>query len=335
VRYFSYADERLDSFTTDRVLLEGIEIVPPARRAPRRLQAILLGTGQARRLLRACDVVRAYQAPGGLPGALAGARLVSTYGYDYEDFTSVQRLPRPFFEQLLAGKRRAVRDTTGFVLRRSIATIATTRSGADKARRLGAPRVELIPNGVDVGLFSPSRDNEAEFDVAYVGRLDPLKDVATLLSGVEAANGDVRLLVVGDGDERQSLQAAATGRGLDVVFAGTLPNRNIADLLRRTRCFVLPSRAEGHPKALLEAMAAGLPCIAADIPAIREFPAEALLRFPPGDADELGSNLRRLLADARLRASLGAKARALAVERFDLRKLVGREAELLASVGAA
>jgi glycosyltransferase involved in cell wall biosynthesis len=115
-----------------------------------------------------------------------------------------------------------------------------------------------------------------------------------------------------------------------------VPNSRLPEILSRARCFVLPSPYEGQPKALLEAMACGLPCIAADIPAVAELSRNGtVVLFEAGSGDALAAALRRVLADDDLAGALGREARRVVEERFDLRELVQREAALLASVARA
>ena len=86
--------------------------------------------------------------------------------------------------------------------------------------------------------------------------------------------------------------------------------------------FCLPSRAEGLPLALLEAMMAGLPCLTTAVGGVPAAVGDAALVVPPGDVDALTKALRRLLGDSRLRAELAGRARALAVRDFDVARMV-------------
>jgi glycosyltransferase involved in cell wall biosynthesis len=95
--------------------------------------------------------------------------------------------------------------------------------------------------------------------------------------------------------------------------------------------FVLPSFTEGHPKALIEAMASGLPCIASDCPGNRSLirDGETGLLFDPSSAAALARALERALGDPALGRALGRRARTLVCEEYDLRRLVAAEIDLL------
>lgn len=135
----------------------------------------------------------------------------------------------------------------------------------------GVPRerITVIPNGVDVERFwrvpAPERVAGAPPRIGSVGCLAARKDYGTLLEALAIlAKRDLRFetALVGDGPEREALEAQAAKLGLTdrVQFLGERPD--IEKLLKTFDLFVLSSREEGIPNALLEAMAAGLPSVA-------------------------------------------------------------------------
>jgi glycosyltransferase involved in cell wall biosynthesis len=117
------------------------------------------------------------------------------------------------------------------------------------------------------------------------------------------------VLFAGDGKHRPELQAraAALGLGNDVVFHGRLPaGERVRALLDQADAFVLPSRAEGLPRAMIEAMARALPCIGSTVGGIPELlPPEDLV--PPGDAAALARKIREVLTDPERLAQMSAR----------------------------
>jgi glycosyltransferase involved in cell wall biosynthesis len=110
-----------------------------------------------------------------------------------------------------------------------------------------------------------------EFVVLWVGRLDPVKRLDIAVHSVaEMPSVPVRLLIAGDGPDRARLEReiAASGNPAAVRLLGW--REDVPELLTAADAFVFPSRTEGMPNAVLEALAAGLPVVASDIPALRE-----------------------------------------------------------------
>ncbi len=146
-----------------------------------------------------------------------------------------------------------------------------------------------------------------------VGSLEQLyKGTHILIDAVAdcvRARLDLHLVVVGDGQHRPELEARARALGLAerVQFRGQLTaGAAVRAELDRADLFVMPSLTEGLPRALLEAMARGLPCLASDVGGIPELlPAEGLV--PPGNRVALAAKLRALLNDPERRARMSAR----------------------------
>lgn len=180
------------------------------------------------------------------------------------------------------------------------------------ARRTARDRLGLDPDAPVVGT---------------VGNFTPKKDQATLLRAVAALAGDAAptLVLVGLGPLEGELRALAGELGIErrVVFAGS--RDDVFELLPGFDAFVLSSRFEGLPIALLEAMATGVAPVATPVGGIPEVITDGVdgLLVPPGDPDALGAALGKVLRDGALRADLGARARARARD-FDLVHAVRR-----------
>lgn len=169
------------------------------------------------------------------------------------------------------------------MLRLADRVIVVNREVRDYLQTLGIPaeRVVWIPNGVDVQQFCPAspvqkaqarvqlRLGETERVVLYVGRLEHMKGVDILLRGWHELSpvqrNNSRLIIVGDGPERQALaQMAQTfGVGTSVCFAGE--QDSVQAYYQAADLFVLPSRTEGLSNALLEGMASSLPVLVSKV----------------------------------------------------------------------
>jgi len=329
VRYFSYLDESLAQYTDDRALLERVRVLPGGRLHPW-LQSGFLPFTQAG-ALRGCAVLRAFQVTGSLPAVVArrrwGVPFVTTYGFWYARLARSRS--RSWLHRVL---ERLALDTADAVI------VTTPELGVHVARRVAADRVHLIPNGVDTVLFTPSPARAGHPRILYVGRLSAEKDLGTLVeAAAKLARLDVRLVLVGAGPARAALEAAARARQVPLEVAPVVPHDQIPAWLAGAAAFVLPSLTEGHPKALLEAMSAAVPCVASDVGGNRAIlrDGETGLLFPPGDANALAAALERVLTDETLAARLAGSAREQVVRSYDLGVLVRREIDLLRRVAGS
>jgi len=165
--------------------------------------------------------------------------------------------------------------------------------------------------------------------IGAVGRLSPEKGVDVLIKAISLLPaGSVSVVLAGNGPERGALeqQAIALGVKENIHFLGTV--EDVGSLYRQLDLVVLPSRSEGLPNVLLEALSADVPVVATAVGAVPEVLAdEAAGRIvPPGDAAALAEAIRQELA--RGRSPSAKRARAAAAERFSLERRVARHLRL-------
>jgi glycosyltransferase involved in cell wall biosynthesis len=164
------------------------------------------------------------------------------------------------------------------------------------------------------------RDGDAPWRLVFVGSLaQRYKGPDVLIEAVarcRAAGLPLELTIVGDGRHRAALAAESAARGVAhaVRFTGQLAAGGaVRDVVDGADLFVLPSRTEGLPRALLEAMARGVPGLGTRVGGIPELlPMERLVE--PGDAAALAAALQRVLADPGALAAAGARDHAIARE---------------------
>ncbi len=228
--------------------------------------------------------------------------------------------------------RWVLRDVERFVALQPAIQDELARLGVDRGR------VEVLPNGVPIdGLAAMDPGEQAH--VLFGGRLDPQKDLATLVEAWALVARDfpaARLTIAGEGPERAALAERVERRGL--ASSVSLPgfSTDYADRLGRARVFVLPSRFEGMSNALLEAMVAARACVASDIPENRHTLGDAGLYFPVGDFRRLASQLNELLGSPAVASALGSQARQRATAEFGLPSVIERYEQLYRrALGAA
>ena len=325
VRYFSYLPESLDAYSTDPELATRVRVYRGGGWHPWAYAFAM--PFRYRIAFRGCAILRVFQVTGVIPALIAkrrfGVPFVTTYGFWYG------RLARSRATGVL---RRAVES---LALRAADAVIVTTPElGAHVAARVGGAKVHLIPNGVDTTRFAPApRRPGRPKNVLYVGRLSAEKNLGAVVAAAAGLAGrfELRLTFVGDGPARASLKAEARRRGVAAEFVPVVEHRRVPAYLAAADAFVLPSRTEGHPKALLEAMSAGVPCVASNVGGNRSIIDQGAtgLLFELGDPGALADALARVLGDPASARALGERARARIVERYDLARLVAEEIELL------
>ena len=329
--------------TPDRALLERVdrplvETVTVGRRAGRDPFLALRLARLLRRLAPDLVHTRGFSALDGVLAArLAGVPWVvhSEHGRDLEEAHGMRA-------------RRALARRVLYRLADAVVTVSE-ELGDWIAAQARVPRSRLleIPNGVDVRRFRALPERGAARArlglpaqgrvVGTVGRQDPVKDHGALLRAfarLHAAHPDVWLAMVGDGPRHAALRSAARDLLVDdrVAFAGH--RDDVAEVLPAFDVFALPSVTEGMSNALLEAMAAGLPCVATAVggnPELVEHRRSGLL-VPAGDVPALAAALGQVLGRPHLARKLALAGRRRVEERFTLAAMVARYEGLYASL---
>jgi glycosyltransferase involved in cell wall biosynthesis len=208
---------------------------------------------------------------------------------------------------------------------------------------LGMPRerVQVIPIGIDVDDYGRGERNAmrerlglgSHIVFVFVGRLAPVKNVSGLLSAflaVQSRGGvPARLIVVGDGEERTVCEELLRDHPLGdrVTLVGEQPDPR--PYLAAGDVFVMNSRSEGTPRALLEAMATGLPGICPAVGGVGDLLARRGWLTQPGNQTSLEQAMQAVLEDPDTIAAMGARCRDYACANFDSRRIVGQYERLL------
>jgi glycosyltransferase involved in cell wall biosynthesis len=222
------------------------------------------------------------------------------------------------------------------------ATVAVSQVVGDHLRSmewLPASRIEVLYNGIDINRFRPPTADERARKRAELGlqdsnllwftalRLDPQKGLSFLLRAISQLpdNPERKILIAGDGPERDELKALCASLNIDkrVTFLGR--RQDVPELLWAADAYLCTSLGEGHPIALLEAMAAGVAIIAPRLAVIREVIAEdAASLYGPDQGsladghnpDDIAQAILGLEKDAAIRARIGTQARTYVTEHY-------------------
>jgi glycosyltransferase involved in cell wall biosynthesis len=209
-----------------------------------------------------------------------------------------------------------------------------------RSHRLDPARVHVVPNGIDTALFRPRDQMEARRELGLdegpllvsVGRLSREKGLTLAIRSLARLNGDPppRLVLVGDGDQRVSLEreARALGLGERVSFVGRQDHGRVATYLAAADAVVIPTvREEAAPLVVPQAMAVGVPVIASSIGGVTEVinrPGENGVLVPPGDVDSLRESTARLLASPEAARRMGSEGRRRVFEEYTVEAMTER-----------
>jgi phosphatidylinositol alpha-mannosyltransferase len=200
------------------------------------------------------------------------------------------------------------------VHRRIRVSVAVSEAAATFLRRVVAGPVEIVPNGVDVERFAypgpPAEGLPVGRLVLWVNRLDPQKGFGVMVRAFEdlaRRRTDVCLVVAGDGRDREALRGLPEEVRRRVVRLGTVPHDELPRY--HAAADVFASAATGQESfgiVLVEAMAAGVPVVATDIPGYRDVVRDGVdgLLVRPGDPAALSNALERVLSEPDLARAL-------------------------------
>ena len=269
-----------------------------------------------------------------LPAASRRLRLIA---FVHHPLALETGLSRGEGERLAALERRLLPLMCGIICPSRVTATALAAYGVPLAR------IAVVPPGTDKPPAPAGRRGSGPARLLTVATVTPRKGhllAAAALAGL--AGLDWSWLCVGSlSRDRQTSQALAAAVGRDglagrVTLAGEWPPERLPEAYMAADCFLLPSYHEGYGMAFAEALAQGLPIVAARAGAVPELvPPGAGLLVPPGDAAALGGALRRILTEPGLRARLAAGAAAAGAALPDWTTSVRRWGEAFDRLAAA
>ena len=198
--------------------------------------------------------------------------------------------------------QRSARSLEGFALRTSRATVAACCDAVAKPLRRWVPQIHTIPNGTaDQGFIERSFEKKQDFRIGIIGRIAPEKGQAELLRAAALLAQDapqVRFVVCGAplfGDRAYYDSVLRLASGLPVEFLDW--QDDVRAVMRELDVLVMPSKQEGMPRVLLEAISAGLPVVAYPVGGIPEVIEDGVTGFLTRGAtpSELAATLRTIL----------------------------------------
>jgi glycosyltransferase involved in cell wall biosynthesis len=261
------------------------------------------------------DIVHANSSKAGVLGRAAAAlvgvpvRIFTVHGWAFKAYSGAASALYRWSDRLMAPLTTV-----------TICVSEREREAGVAARTCNVERTVVIPSAVDAVAAPLARHEGEPPQILAVGRLAAPKDPVTLVRALAEVDAPFTARIVGDGPDRPAVEAEIRAAGLAGAIELAGERRDVPQLLAGADVFVLSTQSEGAPLSILEAMAAGLPVVAAavgGVPELIEHGGTGLL-VPPADPAALAAALERLLRDAGLRRALGAAGRARVRARFDI-----------------
>lgn len=205
----------------------------------------------------------------------------------------------PFFSWIRGGdwyfaKNNPVkRKMISSVLRSSLVVVQSNKIKKDVEKEFPDAKLKIIPNAVDLPEIRANGEN-----IIFVGNLIKRKGVKYLIEAMKEVNS--KLVVIGDGEEKENLERFANELNVDCDFVGSVPADQVTEYLRDGKLLVLPAiEGEGLPNVILEAMSVGLPVVATNLAGIPDLVRDGETGFlvSPADSRELASKINRIMED--------------------------------------
>jgi glycosyltransferase involved in cell wall biosynthesis len=310
-----------------------IKVLPKLRGIPIKLYSFVMPLVHWK-ALKETDFLMTNQMTGSWAAVIAKLlfrkKLIVRCGYEWELFAKKQKTSklRLFLIHLIEWISYHVADAI-------ILTSDEMKRYVCDTFEIPPEKITVIPNYIDTELFRPLADvKKMPGRLIFVGRLVEQKNLLSLFEAVKDLP-DIELLLVGDGPLRKELEGYARAHGIRAVFQARVPNDQLPLFLNTAEAFVLPSLYEGNPKALLEAMACGLPVIVTPVAGNREVVIHRVNGYHSSNksSEAIREAIVEVLSNINLEEGLAKQARLFVEHNCSLTVTIERELKLLSHLG--
>ncbi|KFF60709.1 glucosyl transferase [Cryobacterium sp. MLB-32] len=227
-----------------------------------------------------------------------GMRIIGTNHVMPENMLKFSLVPLGLQDRVIKAAWRAARRTFG---RAEAVTTPTRRAAQFLEKYTGLTGVHAISCGIDADNYSPNFEPRTENRILFVGRVTGEKQIDVLLQAAALLKPELnaQIEIVGGGDQKRNLEHLAETLGLTprITFTGYVTDEELREAYSRATVFAMPSIAELQSIATMEAMASGLPIVAADAMALPHLVHDEQngFLFKPGNAQDLADKITRIL----------------------------------------
>ena len=320
IYFFTYGDKT--DLEYQKLLPSNIKIFPKKWNIFSMLYSVLLPFFY-RKELKNTDILKTNQMSGAWAAVLTKwlykKNLIVRCGYEWLSF--VQKQNSAWWKKQLTYFIEKITYKTAdkiILTSKEGKAFITDKLGVDKEK------IRIIPNYIDTNLFTPLLLEKEKGRAILVSRLAKEKNLFNLIEAVKDL--PIKLVVFGKGPLEKRVKGFSKEKRVQVEFRGVIPNKELSKEFNKSEIFILPSLHEGCPKALLEAMACGLPCIGTNVQGIREI----IKHKQNGYLCETGilsikKAILEVLSNKILQEKIGQSARKTILANFSLGKILEKE----------
>ena len=228
-----------------------------------------------------------------------------------------------------AFRQRFISVLSRFAYHRADLIYLATHEDADFVQRrfhVAKDKISVRPNWIDVSIFAPQQVDKQDNQILFIGRLTDQKNIPLLIDAVSMMPDHVSLNIVGQGELEERLKEYAATKKAKIKFLGRIDNTDLPRLISEHAVFVLPSKFEGNPKTLLEAMSCGAAVVGTNVDGISSVIKNDLSGCLAGEnAEDLALKLSDVLQDKSKQRELGVAARQQIIDTHDINHLISLE----------
>lgn len=252
---------------------------------------------------------------------LTGARIFLHHRWSSSKLLEEERPLFAFLTRIVEILAFKMADTTA---------VTTERLGEDVKKHTRKDKIYLLPNYVDIDHFRRVEIEKVRNLLIFVGRLHPEKNLHRLLEVMKELP-EFKIWIIGDGELREELMDIKNKNEMgNVEFLGLIPNEELPTYLNKAEAFIMVSHQEGHPKALIEAMACELPCIGTNVDGIKDVIKDGETGLLcDKTVEDIKDCILKMFSDREKMKKMGKRAREFVVENYSMDKIIERRIKLI------
>lgn len=327
IYFFTYGVHEEDKYS--ELFSSNVHIICRPNYIPKTLYSFLIPFIH-RKIWKKISIVKTNQMDGSYVAVFVkkmyGIKMFLRMGYEWLEYLRKEK--RPLIKRLIGW-------LTEYFAYKNADVISISSEGGKKFIlenfKVASEKITIIPNYVDTNKFSPNYTGKDLNRLIFVGRLEPVKNLINLVDAISKT--DIKLVLVGEGSQKDSLAKTAKEKNSNVEFLGIVSQNKLPEELNKSSAFILPSFSEGNPKALLEAMSCGLACIGSSVPGISSIIKDGENGLLCGtDVESIKQSLDTLMKNDDLKIRLGLSAREAIVKNFSFENILEKEVNIYNSI---